>query len=194
METFLEFDELRATAGHIDLVQSKLDRLLVAKQDSWAQLLTAAARMYATGRLTTAHLVQLHREMKLSYGPGFSRTWDRNMPVRSNKLPHVAARERRIAEEQSRRSWYGTFPLDGSYTVPSKGVSCVYILFDKEDVPAYIGSTEQFRTRMGNHRRDRPGIFVRWICYTCENREAAYLLEEKLLGENLPYLNQKATR
>ncbi len=194
MEAFLAFEQLAATASHIDLVQAKLDKLATVKADSWEQILIAAARLYRSDGLTTAHLLQLHRDMKLSYGGGFTKVWNRVMPIQSNQLPHVAARDRRIAEEQRRQSWYGTFPLDGSYTVPSKGVSCVYILFDRADVPAYIGSTEQFRTRMGSHRRERPGAFLRWICYTCESREAAYQLEEKLLRENLPYLNRKASR
>lgn len=194
MEAFLAFEDLAATAGHIDLVQAKLDKLTAVKEDAWAQVLTAAARLYRADELTTAHLLQLHRDMKLSYGPGFTCLWNRVIPVKSSQLPHFAARERRIAEERARQSWHGTFPLDGSYSVPSKGVACVYILFDKTDVPAYIGSTEQFRTRMGNHRRERPDIFVRWVCYTCENREAAYELEVRLLAENLPYLNRKVGR
>lgn len=194
MEAFLAFEDLAATAGHIDLVQAKLDKLAAVKEDAWEQVLTAAARLYRSDQLTTAHMLQLHRDMKLSYGPGFTRIWNRVMPVKSSQLPHFAARERRIAEERERDRWYGTFPLDGNYQVPSKGVAVVYVLFDKVDVPAYVGSTDQFRTRMGSHRRDRPDIFARWVAFTCESRDAAYQLEVRLLAENLPYLNRKVGR
>lgn len=195
MEAFLAFEQLAATAGHIDLVQSKLEKLRDARDDSWAQLLTMVARQYLAGEVNSTQLQQFYRDMRESYGPGWTRVWDAQMPksVSGNRLAHVAARDRRIAEQRNTPSWSGEFPIDAQ-DAPLAGISVVYVLFDKTGVPAYIGSTQTFRERMKAHRSIRPKHFARWIAYRCDDREAAYELEVRLLRENLPYLNRKASR
>lgn len=193
MESFLAFDGLAATAGHIDLIQSKLEKLQDARDDSWAQLLTMVARKYRAEEINSTQLQQFYRDMRESYGPGWTRVWNAHMPVTGNRLAHVAARDRRIAEQRKTPSWSGVFPINDQ-EAPLAGISVVYVLFDKAGVPAYIGSTATFRERMKAHRSIRPKLFVRWIAYRCDDREAAYELEVRLLRENLPYLNRKVGR
>lgn len=194
LESFQQFDDLAATAMHIDVVQSRLDRLEEVKRESWEQLLTTVARLHRQGRLTTAQLLAFSREMHHSYGPGYSRVWDRNIAIPVKKLRHVVAREERAALDRARPHWSGTWPLSEHDLAPSIGVSGVYVLFDRDGVPAYIGSSETFRSRMHAHKRNFSGVFDRWVFYVCEDREAAYELEVRLLREKLPYLNKKAGR
>lgn len=194
LEFFQQFEELRATAHHIDVVQARLDRLAEVKRDSWEQLLTTVARMYRQKRLTTAQLLAFSRDMHHSYGPGYSKVWDRNVPVPMRKIRHVVAREERIALERATTHWAGTWPVDGRDPVPSPGVSVVYVLFDRDGIAAYIGSTEFFRSRMKSHNRNHPGVFDRWVLYVCDDREGAYDLEVQLLRAKLPYLNRRASR
>jgi hypothetical protein len=193
MESFIAFEDLRATAGHIDLVQSKLDKLHAVRGDSWAQILTAVARMYRANEVNTTQLQQFHRDMRHSYGPGFSKIWDKHIPVSSNRLHHVAARDRRVDAQRGMQSWSGTFPF-GDQNVPMDTIAVVYVLFDRSNVPAYVGSSEQFKTRAKAHLRTHPDVFAYWTAYRCDDREAAYVLEVRLLRENLPYLNRKASR
>lgn len=194
LESFQQFDELISTATHIDVVQSRLDRLEEVKRESWEQLLTTVARLHRQGRLSTAQLLAFSREMHDSYGPGYSRVWDRNIAIPVKKLRHVVAREERAALDRARPHWSGAWPLSEHDPAPSFGVPGVYVLFDRDGVPAYIGSTETFRPRMTVHKRNHPGAFDRWVFYVCEDREAAYELEVRLLREKLPYLNKKASR
>ncbi|MBL1120211.1 GIY-YIG nuclease family protein [Streptomyces sp. 110] len=69
----------------------------------------------------------------------------------------------------------------------------VYALFDARNDPCYLGSTDQFRTRIGKHVKDGK-VFTSWQAYPCPDREAAYVLEDRLLKERLPSLNKKASR
>lgn len=194
MESFLQFEELRDTAAHINIIQAKLYRLEQAKRDSWEQLLTAAARMHRRGDLTSAQLLAFQRDMRASYGPGLAAVWNRNISIPLNKLRHVVAHEERIAEERNRTHWHGSWPVDGRDPVPSAGMPVVYVLLDGDGVPAYIGSTDFFRSRMKSHNRNHPGVFDRWVLYVCDDREAAYDLEVQLLRQKLPYLNKRAGR
>jgi len=195
MEEFLRYPELAATAGHLAVVQRKLDLLNRAKQDAWAQVLTATARLYAAGDLRADDLVRLLDEMRTWYGPGFSKTWDRVFtgPVAAKSVRHLAGRERRLRRDEAIRTWEGTFPLDGQL-VPGAGVPVVYVLFDELNEPVYVGSTECFWTRMSGHHIRREHRIDFWVAYRCNDREHAYEVEERLLAEHKPRLNKRTTR
>ncbi len=90
-------------------------------------------------------------------------------------------------------SWFGECPLNDGEPLPPKWTCVVYVLFDHENVPCYVGSTNQFRQRVKRHAYDGKR-FVRWVAYPCADREAAFDLEVKLLAEHKPYLNVKAGR
>lgn len=193
MEAFERFEELRATGQHIGLIQSKIDRLMTARLDAWEQVLTRADQMHGAGLLTAGQLHALAHDMRLSYGTGFSKVWNRLVRLEVKHLQHALVRERQAAIDKL-PSWSGVFPVDYDEPRPSPGVAVAYVLFDAEGEPAYIGSTDSFLTRMGSHRRERPGAFARWTAYRCEDREAAYQLETRLHEQKLPYLNKKVGR
>jgi hypothetical protein len=193
VDAFKELEELAATGQHIELIQRKIDQLLAARLDAWEQVLTRVDQLYGSGGLTAAELHRLGRDMGLSFGTGFTKVWDRVVRVPVKMLQHAEARERQAVVD-ALPSWSGAFPVDYDEPRPGPGVAVAYVLFDAEGVPAYIGSTDHFLTRMGWHRRERPTAFARWIAYRCADREAAYELEAKLHEQKLPYLNKKVGR
>lgn len=192
MATFLEVPSLHATAQHVAMVQSKIDTLLRAKDDGWDQLLTATSRLYAAGELSIFDLVELLDEMREQYGTGFTRVWDRTMPVRAKEVKWEANRVRKALAMAGTSAWHGPLPLDSS-AVPPDGVAVVYVLFDAANVPVYVGSTASFKQRMSAHRREKPEA-VRWSAYRCRDRQHAYEMEDRALKEHRPRMNQKAGR
>lgn len=195
MDAFLRHPDLSATAGHLAVIQRKLDKLNEAKEDSWEQLLTAVHRKYRADELDAVDLVDLLNEMKEWHGPGFSRIWDRVFTgvLAAKAVRHQAHREALLKRDSGLSFWRGSFPLGGE-KVPRRDVPVVYLLFDERGEPAYVGSTESFRERMSGHhiRADHP--IETWMAWRCRNREDAYLMEERLLAEHKPYLNKKRTR
>lgn len=203
LEAFRKHPELLATASHIVNVQAKLDRLAEAKRDSWAQILAAAKRLYAQRRFGDQDLIDLLADMKESYGVGYTKFWDAHMP-RDIRHARIHAEAQRITYWRTSDSvnqpngpaagtWVGTFPLTVEQPTPRWGISVVYVLFDEMNQPAYVGSTEDFRVRVKTHQRDKPGL-VRWMAYACDDREAAYRLEDRLLREHMPHMNKRRGR
>ena len=193
METFLSVPPLHATASHIATIQAKLATLTRAKHDAWEQLLVATARLYAAGDLGARDLLTLLDEMRHGYGPGFTRVWDANMPIQSNRLRWVAEREEFNSPTGPFRTWEGEFPTHSWKFMPALGVPVVYVLYDSAREPIYVGSTEQFRLRMRVHQRTKPEATF-WRAQLCDSREHAYEMEDRLLKEHKPRLNKKAAR
>lgn len=189
MESFLDLPALAATAQHIDLLDNKIEKLMRARTDSWAQLLTAAARMYRAGELGEDELFQLHNRMRESFGPGFSAVWDQNMPITARRIRQASLN----SPNGPNGSWQGWLPIGEGRPAPPTGMSVVYVLFDAANVPIYVGSTHSFRTRVKAHRREKPEAHS-WTAYRCRDREHAYQLEEQLLAEHKPRLNKKSSR
>lgn len=189
MEAFLEHDSLRATAQHIGLLDAKIEKLSRARSDSWAQLLTAAARLYAAGETDEFDLVALYDSMKTSYGAGFSVVWDQHLPVEAGRMQFI----RMSAPNGPMGSWAGEVPLGPRDPAPPTGIAVVYVLFDAANDPIYVGSTGKFRQRLSSHRKEKSGI-RRWAAYRCRSREHAYELEDQLLKQHKPRMNRKASR
>lgn len=184
-----------ATAQHVATMQRKIDQLLRMRDEAWTQMLTTAARGYADGLIGDLDLPEMLADMKASYGPGFSLIWNRHMPWAHSQVSHRALAATRNRPNAPHGSWSGEWPswTDGPY--PEDRVPVVYVLFDDQNEPAYVGSTERFVLRMSAHRKDpRKGSIRRWTAHRCDDREAAYALEERLLAEHKPRLNRRTTR
>lgn len=202
LDAFRRYPELAATAGHIVNVQNKLDRLGDVKRDSWAQLLAAVHRLFEVC-LSEEDLMDFLDEMGASYGVGYTRFWDAHMPKHLSyvRVRSEAQRIRYWREEYDRNrpngpasnTWAGTWPVTRDQPTPRAFLPVVYVLFDGANEPAYVGSTEDFRTRMKVHQREKPGL-ARWMAYRCADREGAYVLEDKLLKEHKPRMNKKRGR
>lgn len=201
LEAFRAEPELQATASHIVTLQRKLDRLEVLKRDAWAQLLASVYRQYED-HLCEDDLMDLLDDMGASFGKGYTLFWDQHMPAHlafrkvqaeANRIRQWKAHGRAHAPNAPAGTWAGTIPCGADQPTPRRGTAVVYVLFDATNEPAYVGSTEDFRTRMKTHRREKPGL-VRWMAYRCTDREAAYVLEDRLLKEHKPRLNRKRGR
>lgn len=187
-------DPYEDTLFHIELITKKRKKLLKAQVEAERQVLHRIGRDYAAGKLTIVELHGLYRRYRdlVSYDerPGFSTLWDEAVPEHHARVGNLA-RQALLHTPNHGRSWVGEWPI-GHNPYPPDGQSVVYVLFDHENVPCYVGSTFKFKQRLKSHRPQKQ--FVRWMAYPCDDREDAYLLEEKLLAEHKPYLNKKVGR
>lgn len=190
METFGSIPELAATAHHITTVQAKLDQLAKVKDDSWTQLLTATARLYHTGALGTDDLARLSGEMRTSYGTGYTKLWETHVPVALGALRYMATQ----LPNGPAGSWQGTFPLTHNAVTPPRGTSVVYVIFNAQNEPVYVGSTHAFRERMRRHRKDKGASMHSWTAYPCRDRAHAYEMERDLLRQYKLRLNRQGAK
>lgn len=198
MAAFMRHEALRDTAQHIAVLQRKIDQLLARRDEAWAQLLAATLREYDEC-LTEVDLADMLADMKASYGNGFGAFWNAHMPDRISwqRVRSAAEQQRQWSEQYDENVrlgfWSGAIPLTGGYPVPRRGVSVVYVLFDMNNRPCYVGSTDDFKRRLKQHCREKADL-ARWMAYVCPTRDDAYQLEVKLLNEHKPYMNKKRGR
>jgi len=201
LASLVGLSDVAATAQHISLLNRKINQLQAARVDSWDQLLTRLGQMYTEGRLDDEDLYTLLYVVADGYGDGFTCTWNRSMPVQAK---HVIGRERsraaRVAAEERNApngphgTWAGDLPLPcDEAPVPLKGIAVVYVLYDANSEPVYHGSSDNLRSRLRRHEKEKPEA-VRWVASRCEDREHAYQVEVANLVQHLPRLNKKASR
>ncbi|WP_068924976.1 GIY-YIG nuclease family protein [Planobispora rosea] len=183
-------DTYEATLQHIELIARKRDKLLAAQLDAENQVLYRAASDYAAGRLSPDGLAEIYQRYRAVIAtderPSMTQVWNENVPV------SIAQLKARISPQPNiDGTWRGVYPFADDWR-PPLGQSVVYVLYDADNIPCYVGSTQEFSTRLNNHARDK--AFTAWTAYPCTDREAAYQLEDRLLKERKPYLNRKASR
>lgn len=105
--------------------------------------------------------------------------------------PHAGAQ--RAPPNGPEGTYVGVAPLPGDDVAPLEGTPVVYVLFDEDNEPCYVGSTQNLRARLNAHLTNGKQ-FVRWQAYPCASREDAYVLEERLLVERMPRLNRRRGR
>lgn len=175
---------------HIRRLSAKRQRLELAQVDAELQFCQHAAREWSAGRLDYAELYRLYRTFRELALSGFGQRWVAAVGITAAEMYH---RGRHLPNSTDGQSWVGVAPLPPGDTCPPAGVSVVYVLYDAELVPCYIGSTGGFRDRLKQHLKDgKPA--ARWVAYPCDSREAAYVLEDRLLREHKPYCNRRAAR
>ena len=202
-----ETEPYEDTLFHIDLIIKKRQKLLNAQVEAERQVLHRIGRDYVAGRLTLTQLHELYRRYRdLVYPedkhgrrayvsrPAFSELWNEAVPVYSHKIAQAVKSEwlYKRYEPNGDGTWWGDNPLTTEAPRPRDGQCVVYVLFDDVNVPCYVGSTEAFKSRLKAHTREK--AFSRWVAFPCADREAAYVLEVKLLGEHKPYLNKRVGR
>lgn len=184
------------TLFHLELIRRKLDKLCAAQLDAERQVLHRIGRDYAAGLLSEDDLHELHQRYRASVvhlkRPGFTKLWDEAIALQSSTMSNFWLIQRHRPNEEG--AWSGESPLGQRAPRPPDGQAVVYVLFDHENVPCYVGSTEKFKQRIDTHTRDASKPFVRWAAYPCPDREAAYVLEDRLLRAHKPYLNRRAAR
>lgn len=183
------FDSAMDTLAHIERLAAKRDMLTRAQADAESVFLASVQRSWSAGELSMLALALLYGDYRSLADPGFSKRWDEAVEVTAAEL---VAYKRRIDTEppEPEHGWIGSYPLDGVFT-PRKGVCVVYVLFDANNDPCYVGSTNQLRIRLKAHARDGKR-FSKWQARSCPDRDAAYALEREWLARYMPYLNRKA--
>lgn len=179
-----------STIQHIELINTKLCRLLTAQAQAENQLIHRVASDYNAGRIGEREVYEIYIRVKPMTIEGFGTRWNVSF---SGRLSTRRIRSVVLNLPDSDGNWRGTCPLPSRDSSPPTGQSVVYVLFDAENVPCYVGSTEDFRPRLKAHLRDGKPV-VRWLAYPCADREAAYVLETRLLRERKPYLNRRVGR
>ena len=187
-------ESFRASLQHIALLRHREARLAAAREDTQAQVLHMIGSAYRCGEIDDERLQELFEATKAARIPLSS--WDEHVPVTWRQM--IQAERRRHLEalhapNGPEGSWIGPWPLGDADPRPKGGQSVVYVLFDADNEPCYVGSTKNFRSRLGQHAKDGKE-FARWQAHPCHDREHAYALEDRLLRERLPRLNRKASR
>lgn len=183
-----------ASFQHIQLVSDKRERLIKTQIDAETQIIHRLATDYRAGRITKDELCEIWLEFREIALPGYSKRWKAAMPDVS--VGHLQAHLNKRATDHlyapdEDGNWRGEYPMPPLHPHPRAGTSVVYMLYDADNVPCYVGSTKDLNARMKAHDRDGK-VFVRWLAYPCASRSDAYALESRLLREHKPYLNKRS--
>lgn len=178
-----------ATLQHIQLIQAKEDRLADARRDALTQVLHRIGTEYRAGTITQGQLCTALDAIRPLQMPGRMKMWDEIIGVPWKRVAQLAKQLPNGPEG----SWVGEYPILAEAPRPIAGIAVVYVLFDQDNEPCYVGSTDKFSVRMAAHVKDGKR-FACWQAHPCKDREHAYRLEDRLLRRHMPYLNRKASR
>lgn len=180
--------DVTANLDHLRRVGMKRLTLEAVTIDTEEATLRSLARALGDGSIDLDELARIYRFDYRPYAlPGHTSRWDAVMPT------YASARRLRDEKRWLANGPHGTWTGErhgGPY--PPPGVPFVYVLYDAQNVPCYVGSSGHVSARLAVHRKDKP--FVRWIAHPCRDREHAYAEETRLLREHKPYLNKRASR
>lgn len=187
-----------AALQHIEMLKDKQEHLLRRQIEAEEQLLYRVSQLHASGQLGETELAVTYRSVARVAAPGLKKRWDASIPVPAARVQYLSRDTetlRRHAPNMPDGTWRGTWPIpdDQTAAVPVAGTCVVYVLYDARNDPCYVGSTQHLKTRLKRHAADGKS-FLSWSAFRCDDREAAYQLEEKLLAEHKPYLNKKRYR
>jgi predicted GIY-YIG superfamily endonuclease len=188
------FGVFEATVQHLSLIHRKIQRLEAARVEAEEQLFHAVNREHQAGNLSEDDLIDLYLAVRAQLPLPFIKRWNAALPISAQAAwTRAPWRGRHDPNGPGGHSWIGTRPIGPESRVPRFGVAVVYVLYDEAGEPIYVGSTDQFRVRIGQHERgDRP--WVAYMAVECEDREAAYQLEDQLLKTRMPPTNKRAGR
>ena len=178
-----------ATLQHIGLIQEKEARLAQARREAMEQVIHRIASEHRAGRLTHEQLCVAMVAIRATQHKGAMKLWDETVGVPWQRLAQYAKR----LPNGPAGSWVGEYPIPANAPIPIYGVPVVYVLFDENNTPCYVGSTDKLSPRLTAHGKDGKR-FVRWQAHPCDDRDHAYRLEDRLLKQHKPYLNRKASR
>jgi hypothetical protein len=180
---------LLSTAQHIELLYAKEQRLEEARREAQEQFFHSIGAAYRTGEISDRELIAIYRHVKDAKVPRSMTYWNASVGLTWQKV--VSLMENLPNGPEG--SWVGEWPHPRGAPLPINGIPVVYVLYDAANEPVYVGSTGKFRLRMTQHV-DQGKEFVYWQAHRCRDREHAYEVEVRLLGQRLPRLNFKVGR
>lgn len=182
-------ESIAATLHHIELLREKELKLEAARHEAETQVLHRVGTAFRAGEIDHHQLYAIYERYKAIGVVGRKTRWDDNVDLSWRLMSYLSTQLPNGPEG----SWVGEYPILHGATAPARGIAVVYVLFDEANEPVYVGSTDQFRTRMSAHWKDGKR-FVRWQAHPCRDRDHAYRLEDRLLKQHKPRLNRKASR
>lgn len=177
--------DLLGSIEHHKLLTRKSRALAAAAEETEEQILHRAGMLHRSGALEMEDLAELYDQTRTSR-PGQYQRWMRLIGVHIATIRHVIGNRPNLTET----SWWGLAGLPENAPVPPKGQCVVYVLYDAAWEPCYVGSTQQLRTRLGAHLRDRKA-FAYWTAQEAPDRDAAFAMEATALAAQMPPLNKR---
>jgi RNA-splicing ligase RtcB len=182
-------ESLQSTLEHIERISARIASLTRIQEQAETQLAHRVGTLARSGRITRAEALGIYRAVQRVAHEGKSLRWNQEMPKGFTSSSLMVSPERDVNYEPNGPggTWLGTSMH--SYPAPTEGQCVVYVLYDTDNVPCYVGSTMQFKTRMRQHRRSGKK-WVAWRAMPCADRTEAYEREREMLREYAPYLNK----
>ncbi len=189
---------VRASLDHIARLRDRIATLTALAEDAETQAahrIGANLRAAGNDEILACQAYSAFRDACRDR-PRFSLVWDANVDVRSARVRGVLAglrarlQSETLASLVDADSWSGEWPRWGAYC-PGPGVHVVYVLFDADLTPCYLGSSSNLANRLRAHAHDGKR-FARWQAYRHASRDAAREAETRMLRDVMPYLNRKA--
>lgn len=177
---------LSATLQHIELTYDRQIKLTSAREQAEMQVLHRVGSAYRCGEIGIVEIKKFHNAYSRLETPGRRTRWNAEIDMPYQTVGRMGL------PNGPEGTWIGDWPRPEGDATPPLRLPVVYVLFAPTNEPCYVGSTGQFTTRLSVHARDKD--FRHWQAYPCREREQAYLLEERLLRERLPFLNRKVGR
>ncbi len=178
-----------ATFQHIARLRAREAKLIQMRIEAEEQMLHRLGVAHRAGKVTSDQLYAAYEAYSKLGTPGRSKRWDTHISIPWMRFDQV----RRWRPDGPEGTWVGTWPIGPTDKVPIGGQSVVYVLFDPENEPCYVGSSKRLRTRLKRHAADGK-VFVNWQAYPCRDRQHAYEVEDRVLKEYKPRMNRKAGR
>lgn len=128
----------------------------------------------------------LHDVGALHYGEGPDAEPFRNPCCESSEPP--PRRPIVLRDTTAPPEWRGPWPVVAGTATPGKGQNIAYVLRDGQPRPLYVGSTDDFLSRMESHAKTK--VWTSWQAYLCDDRDGAYAFEQHLIRKLKPRLNR----
>lgn len=184
---------ITATLDQIQRIAARRVSLRDAQIEAELQLFHRIGTEYRAGNLTVNDLANLYYAYHDCLPePGFTTRWDAAIPFTA-KLLVTTVRHGAARPNGPDGSWTGPSNIGPYDPCPLKGTAVVYVLYDQDNDPCYVGSTGQLRARLKQHLNGGKA-FSTWRAWECKDRAAAYEREDAMLREVAPYLNRRASR
>lgn len=187
---------LDATYQHISMLYRKQQLLRASQIAAEEQFLHRVGSLYAAGTMTEVEMALAYRAYAEYAMTGFMKRWDAAVPVPAGRMQYILCdlkTKQRHAPNGPEGTWRGAWPRTGCDRLPVSGTCVVYVLYDADNEPCYVGSTQDLLARLKDHAK-KGKQFVCWSASACKDRDAAYALEVRLLDEYMPYLNKRRGR
>ena len=180
---------LQSTVQHIELLYAKEQRLEEARDEAQQQFFYSVGVAYRTGEIGDRELIAIYKRVRAAKVPRSMTYWNASIDMKWQKIGRLEENLPNGPEG----SWVGEWPSSQRAPPPIGGIPVVYVLYDATNEPIYVGSTGNFRQRMSQHV-SHGKKFVYWQAHRCRDREHAYEVEVRLLGQRLPRLNFRIGR